>query len=126
MLLGKGHEPARKVRSEGDALRPQKGRPVRMVATLKDVARHAGVSIQSVSNVINGRESQMREDTRDRILQAIRDLDYQPHSQARALRSHRTDTVAFLTIDPVMRFLSTPFHVEVVSGMVETLRLHDY
>ncbi len=93
---------------------------------MRDVAKQAGVSLQSVSNVLNGRTSQMREETRLRILQSIRDLNYQPNAQARGLRLQCTKTMAFLTIDPAVRFLSDPFHVAILSGMVDTLRQQDY
>ena len=94
--------------------------------TIRDVAKRAGVSLQSVSNVVNGRTSQMREETRQRILQSMHELDYHPNVQARGLRSQCTNTVAFLTIDPATRFLSDPFHVAILSGMVDTLREQDY
>jgi DNA-binding LacI/PurR family transcriptional regulator len=94
--------------------------------TIRDVAKRAGVSLQSVSNVLNGRSSQMREDTRQRILESMRELNYHPNAQARGLRSRCTNTMAFLTIDPATRFLADPFHVAIVSGMVDTLRKHDY
>lgn len=97
-----------------------------MSVTMRDVAKRAGVSLQSVSNVLNGRTSQMREETRQRILESIRELGYQPNVQARGLRLQRTNTIAFLTIDPAARFLSDPFHVAILSGMVDTLREHDY
>jgi len=94
--------------------------------TMREVAKRAGVSLQSVSNVLNGRTSQMREETRQRILESIRELNYQPNAQARGLRLQVTNTVAFLTIDPATRFLADPFHVAILSGMVDTLRGHDY
>lgn len=94
--------------------------------TIREVAKQAGVSVQSVSNVLNGRSSQMRDETRERILQSIRDLNYQPNALARGLRSQRTHTVAFLTIDPVTRFLADPFHVTILSGMAAMLRRKDY
>lgn len=97
-----------------------------MNVTMRDVAKRAGVSLQSVSNVLNGRTSQMREETRQRILESIRELNYQPNVQARGLRLQCTNTVAFLTIDPAARFLSDPFHVAILSGMVDTLRQQDY
>ena len=49
------------------------------------VARHAGVSPMSVSNVINGRRVLPK--TREAVLKAIADLDYTPNAAARALAS---------------------------------------
>jgi DNA-binding LacI/PurR family transcriptional regulator len=95
-------------------------------ATMRDVARRAGVSLQSVSNALNGRTSQLREETRQRILQSIRELGYQPDARARAMRSQCTNTVGFLTIDPATRFLADPFHVAVLSGIVDRLRQQHY
>jgi DNA-binding LacI/PurR family transcriptional regulator len=56
---------------------------------INDVARLAGVSRQTVSNVLNNRTG-YSEDTRSRVLRAIEELDYQPHRAARSLRSQRT------------------------------------
>ena len=73
--------------------------------TIREVAKRAGVSLQTVSNVLNGRVSQMGPETRQRVLSAIEELGYQPNAQARSLRSQRTNTVAYLTVDPADRFL---------------------
>jgi DNA-binding LacI/PurR family transcriptional regulator len=56
---------------------------------INDVARLAGVSRQTVSNVLNNRTG-YSEDTRARVLRAIEELAYQPHRAARSLRSQRT------------------------------------
>lgn len=56
-----------------------------MVTTLKDVARHAGVSVKTVSNVVNG-WGRMSEETRERVQAALAELNYQPNLPARYLR----------------------------------------
>jgi DNA-binding LacI/PurR family transcriptional regulator len=56
---------------------------------INDVARLAGVSRQTVSNVLNNRTG-YSEETRNRVQAAIEELDYQPHRAARSLRSQRT------------------------------------
>lgn len=59
---------------------------------MHDVARLAGVSIKTVSNVIND-YPHVRPDTRDRVLVAIDELDYRPNLSARGLRSGRTGVI---------------------------------
>ena len=94
--------------------------------TIREVAKLAGVSLQTVSNVINGRAGQMADETRERVLRSIRELGYQPNLHARGLRSQRTYTIGFLTVDPSARFLSEPFHMANLSGMADVLREKDY
>jgi DNA-binding LacI/PurR family transcriptional regulator len=63
-----------------------------MGATLHDVARLAGVSIKTVSNVVH-EYPHVRPQTRERVLDAIRELGYRPNVSARGLRSGRTGVV---------------------------------
>lgn len=63
-----------------------------MGATLHDVARAAGVSIKTVSNVVHD-YPHVRPQTRERVLNAIRELDYRPNLSARGLRSGRTGVI---------------------------------
>ena len=63
-----------------------------MPATIHDVARVAGVSIKTVSNVVND-YPHVRPTTRDRVLSAIAELDYRPNMSARGLRSGKTGVI---------------------------------
>ncbi len=63
-----------------------------MGPTMHDVARVAGVSIKTVSNVIND-YPHVRPGTRDRVNEAIEKLDYRPNLSARGLRSGRTGVI---------------------------------
>jgi DNA-binding LacI/PurR family transcriptional regulator len=63
-----------------------------MVSTLHDVARIAGVSIKTVSNVVND-YPHVSAATRDRVLSAIAELDYRPNLSARGLRSGKTGVI---------------------------------
>lgn len=63
-----------------------------------DVARRAGVSHQTVSRVINDPE-RVRTETREKVLAAIRELDYRPNRAARALATGRTGTVGVVAYD---------------------------
>lgn len=67
-------------------------------ATIEDVARSAGVSRQTVSNVINT-PSIVRETTRQRVQDAIDRLAYSPHASARRLRTQRSSTIG-VHLDP--------------------------
>ncbi len=62
--------------------------------TIDDVARAAGVSRQTVSNVVRGR-GRLASTTRDRVVAAIDQLGYRPHTGAASLRSGRTYRIAY-------------------------------
>lgn len=69
-----------------------------MPVTQKDVAREAGVSQTVVSDVLQGRpRGRVSADTRERIMEAARRLAYRPNASARALRSRRSQQVAYVT-----------------------------
>jgi DNA-binding LacI/PurR family transcriptional regulator len=65
-------------------------------AVIRDVARLAGVSYQTVSRVIND-QPKVASETRARVVEAIRQLDYRPHSAARALTTGRSRTIGVIT-----------------------------
>ena len=70
------------------------GRP-----TIDDVASLAGVSIKTVSRVVN-REPNVRESTRERVEQAIAQLKYRPNVSARNLASHHAHLIVLVYDDP--------------------------
>jgi LacI family transcriptional regulator len=86
-------------------------------ATIKDVARKAGVSITTVSNVLNERTDSMSERTLRRVRCVMRELDYRPNALARSLVTQQTATIgvviaeietplflhALNTIEPITR-----------------------
>lgn len=71
--------------------------------TLADVARLAGVSIGTASKALNGR-SQVRAETRERVVEAAERLSFRPNPLARGLLAGRTGTVGLLTSDLEGRF----------------------
>lgn len=89
---------------------------MRKRTTMRDVAGYAGVSVQTVSNLVNGRVHLMRPDTRERIEQALAVLDYRPNATARGLRSARTRSVGFLVVDEEATFLADPMNGLVIAG----------
>jgi LacI family transcriptional regulator len=68
-------------------------------ATQRDVARRAGVSTAVVSYVINDGPRPTSPAVRERVRQAIAELEYHPNGFARGLRARRTHTIAFVTSD---------------------------
>lgn len=64
------------------------------MVTMQDVAKAAGVSTMTVSNVLN-HYPHVRDETRDRVLRAIDDLGYRVNVAARNLRAGRTNTIGF-------------------------------
>ena len=87
----------------------------RMVG-IKDVARHAGVSVGTVSNVINRPET-VAENTRERVRAAINQLGYVRSEFARQLRVGRSRFIALLVLD-----MGNPFFVDVASGAERAAR----
>ena len=65
-----------------------------MAATIRDVAKVAGVSFKTVSNVIND-YPHIRESTRERVLAAIEQLEFKPSHAARSLARGRTGLIGF-------------------------------
>lgn len=74
-----------------------------MKPTIYDVAKEAGVSIATVSNVINN-IGNMRASTREKVKAAILKLDYRPNLMASALTGKSTETLGLLVPD-----ISNPF-----------------
>ena len=73
----------------------------RRPAVMSDVGRLAGVSHQTVSRVING-SPHVREETRQRVIAAMRELDYRPNSVARALVTGRSSTLGVVSFDTTL------------------------
>jgi DNA-binding LacI/PurR family transcriptional regulator len=84
-----------------------------MRATVKDVAKRAGVSPKTVSNVINGVVF-VRPETRARVEQALTELDYVPNLSARGLRNGRSGMIALALPD-----LLRPYSAEITHLVVE-------
>lgn len=86
------------------------GRPRRV--TLADVGARAGVDTSVVSRVINNDPIlNIRPETRDRVLGALRELGYRPHAAARSLRTAHTGTVGLFLPD-----FANPVYAEIITG----------
>ncbi|SHJ59232.1 transcriptional regulator, LacI family [Tessaracoccus bendigoensis DSM 12906] len=88
--------------------------------SMADVARHAGVSAQTVSRVSNGAPG-VKGPTRERVLRAMRELKYRPNSAARALKRG-----SFRSIAVVLSDLSSTGNLRTLRGVVEAAAASDY
>ncbi len=89
-------------------------------ATMQDVARKAGVSVATVSRVLNGSDKVIDE-TRERVLQACEELDYSLNLAAQRLRLGKTNTICV-----ILPFLTLPSIVERLRGVQEALLESEY
>jgi LacI family transcriptional regulator len=88
--------------------------------TLEDVARAAGVSMMTVSRVINNK-GRISQETRNRVFEIIENLDYRPNHAARTLVTNKTFMVALVEPD-----ITNPYFSEVFQGVEDVLRLENY
>jgi transcriptional regulator with XRE-family HTH domain len=92
--------------------------------TQVDVARLAGVSRATVSYVVNGLadgQVPISEETRQRVLEAIEELGYEPDARAQALRSGSTQTVGLILPD-----IHNPHFWQTADGVEQELRAAGY
>ncbi|MDR3718184.1 MAG: LacI family DNA-binding transcriptional regulator [Bryobacteraceae bacterium] len=97
--------PLRKSASPHDFARSGKGR-----AQMKDVAAQAGVSISTVSHILNNTR-EVAEPTRKRVLQAMEDLNYYKNAFGRRLKRGRSDSFGLIISD-----ILNPFFAELIKG----------
>ncbi|MCS7060514.1 MAG: LacI family DNA-binding transcriptional regulator [Anaerolineae bacterium] len=88
--------------------------------TSKDVAKRAGVSVATVSRVLND-SSNVSPDSRRKVLQAIKALDYQPSRAAQLLRARRGRVLGLIISD-----IQNPFFTSVVRGIEDVAYEHGY
>ena len=79
--------------------------------TIRDVARHAGVSVATISRVLNN-SPLVSPDTRDRVMRAVAELGYRPNANAQALATQVSDTIGVVVMD-----VSDPFFGALVKAV---------
>lgn len=88
--------------------------------TITEVAKRAGVSISTVSRVMNGLD-RVHPETRQRVLSVVETLSYEPSAYARGLATQRTHTIGF-----VIPTISDPFYLGIVRGVEEGAAAEGY
>ncbi len=85
------------------------------MVTIKDVAKHAKVSITTVSRVLNKTEHSVSPETKERVLNSIRELGFYPNAMARGLHLNRTKTIGLIIQD-----ISNPYYPSIVRGVEDS------
>jgi LacI family transcriptional regulator len=91
-----------------------------MNVRIEDVARVAGVSMKTVSRVLNN-EPNVKEHTRQRVQAAVAKLNYKPHPSARSLAGQKSYMIALLYDNPSANYL-----MEIMSGVLEACEASHY
>ncbi len=90
------------------------------MATIQDVAQHAGVSIATVSRVLNG-TTYVNEEVAARVRAAIKELRYQPSRAAQAMRANRSKIIGLLISD-----IQNPFFTVLIRGVEDVANKNGY
>lgn len=90
------------------------------MATMKDVAKKAKVSVATVSSVIN-RNKYVSPELRDRVLKAIEELNYKPNAVARSLKKNSTNTIGVILTD-----ILNPYYPQMVKGIDDVALENDF
>src|SRR5271165_6678486 len=91
-----------------------------MTVRLKDIAAELGLSVVTVSKVLRNHPD-IAEKTRSRVLQRMKEVNYQPNLAARSLSTGRTCTVGLIVPD-----LLHPFFAQIATTVSAELRKHQY
>jgi LacI family transcriptional regulator len=91
-----------------------------MAVTMKDIARDLGVSVITVSKVLRN-HSDIGKATRQRVLQRVKELNYQPNRAARSLVTGRSFTIGLIVPD-----LEHPFFGEIAKAISRRIRTRDF
>ncbi|MCP1660099.1 LacI family DNA-binding transcriptional regulator [Neisseria perflava] len=89
------------------------------MASLKDVAKRAGVSLMTVSRALNN-PGKLSQATLDKVRQAVAELNYVPNAAAQSIRSASADSIGVLSLGTA----TTPFSVEMLLAVEKTVRQH--
>jgi LacI family transcriptional regulator len=91
-----------------------------MKITIKDIAREAGVSMNTVSRALNGKDD-VNEQTREKIEEIAKALHYTPNQFAKGLRSQKSNVIGVIVTN-----IANPFYSEIVKVAEGIARKHNY
>ncbi len=95
---------------------------------LKDIAKLAGVSTATVSNVLNGNTGKVSTETKERIEKIIKEVDYKPNAMARSLAKKESRIIGLVVpyIGPEEDFFMNPYYARMVAALERYVRSKDY
>ena len=97
------------------------------MTTLKEIAKEAGVSTMTVSNVVNGNFSKVSKKNIERIQKIIKDTNYIPNSSARSLAKNNSNIIAIiLRGDQNENSLKSPHNATLVGTIIQKIQQHGY
>lgn len=91
-----------------------------MTVTIKDIAKELGLSIATVSRVLNN-SGYASKKTRERVIKKAKELQYQPNAIAKSLKLKKTHTIGLIVPD-----LSNLYYMKIAKGIEDTLQNTDY
>lgn len=89
-------------------------------ATIQDVAKHAKVGVSTVSKVLNGYRD-VADETRERVVESVAELQFRPNRAARSFRTGKTQTISVFT-----PMIGTEFYDRLITAIDRELAAHDY
>lgn len=92
---------------------------------MDDVARKAGVSRATVSRVVND-HPHVSPEVRDRVLEVIEEVDYNPHAAARSLASNITRNIGLVFPNSIHSFFTDPYFPRLTEGIALACNENDY
>ncbi len=95
---------------------------------LKDIAKLAGVSSATVSNVINGNYQKVSDKTRAKVEKIIRENDYKPNAMARSLVKKESKIIGLVVpyVGEAEDFLVNPYNAHIIAALENYVRSRDY
>jgi LacI family transcriptional regulator len=97
-----------------------------VAVTIKEVAQRAGVSVGTVSHVLNGKPGEFSEATRERVLEAVGALDYHPNRVARSLVRRQSMALGVSFVNHGASLADNPYLTDVLDGMINAANEDGY
>jgi LacI family transcriptional regulator len=96
------------------------------MVTIRDVAKECGVSVATVSYVLNNGPRPVRADTRERVISAMQRLNYHPNAVARSLVRKRTRVIGILVGDEQSEIVTNSYYAGILAGVFAGARQRGY